>query len=194
MANKIAPQTSSVTPRQAVSFADRARPGTPVLARAVGSYLPGLTRAAFAKYGFSAAVLLTDWATIVGSDLATYTEPERLKWPRQPAIYEETDSEQHGRPGATLVLRVQAGRALDVQYRGRQLIERINAYFGYRAVAEMRLVQAPMTPAPPRRTVRHAIGTARLQPLPVELATVADAGLRAALEQMGHAIVMRKAG
>ena len=32
--------------------------------------------------GFAAAALITDWALIVGKDVAGYTAPERLKWPR----------------------------------------------------------------------------------------------------------------
>lgn len=189
MPNRFAPQPHAATPRHALQFAERPR-ALPT-ARAVGSYVPGLTRAAFSKYGFSAASLLTDWSSIVGADLAKYTEPERLKWPRQPGTYDETGADEHGRPGATLVLRVEAGRALDVQYRARQLIERINAYFGYRAVADLRLVQTPMpvrAAEPPGRTRSPIAG----KPPPVELGAIADAGLRAALERMAHAIVMRK--
>jgi hypothetical protein len=193
MSNKFTPQPSSVTPRQGVSFADKPRRGGPGSARSVGSFVPGLTRAAFAKYGFSAASLLTDWAAIVGADVAKYTEPERLKWPRQPGIYDETGAEERGRPGATLILRVDPGRALDVQYRGRQLIERINAYFGYRAVAELRLVQAPL--AARQILVPDATRpSAPREPAHVELGAIADVRLRAALEHMAHAIVMRKAG
>ena len=43
-----------------------------VPARTVGSYVPKLTRKAFEKYGFSAATLLTDWALIVGEDIAGF--------------------------------------------------------------------------------------------------------------------------
>ena len=112
--------------------------------RAVGAYVPKLTRKAFEKYGFSTATLLTDWAIIVGADIAGYTAPERLKWPRGVEGATMSARREAGRPGATLMLRVEPARALDVQYKARQLIERINAYFGYRAVAEMRLVQAPL--------------------------------------------------
>lgn len=114
-------------------------------AKTVGSFVPRLTQKAFEKYGFSAATLLTDWATIVGADIAGFTAPERLKWPVKPGARDEVAEGAEGRPGATLVLRVEPARALDVEYRGRQIVERINAYFGYRAVAQLRLVQGPLT-------------------------------------------------
>ena len=47
------------------------------------------------------------------------------------------------------MLRVDGSQALAVQYGARQLIERINAYFGYAAVAELRIVQAPVGEALP---------------------------------------------
>jgi hypothetical protein len=125
-----------------------------VYAKAVGSFVPKLTQKAFEKYGFSAATLLTDWAQIAGADVAGYTVPERLKWPRGAGAYAEVEEGSEGRPGATLVLRVDPARALDVEYKGRQIIERINAYFGYRAVAALRLIQAPVEAATPRETLR----------------------------------------
>ena len=101
---------------------------------AVGAFLPSLTRKAFEKYGFSTAALLTDWSAIVGADLAVYTLPERLRWPKGVEAYGEVDDAARGRPGATLVLRVDGARVLDVQYQRAQIIDRINAYFGYRAI------------------------------------------------------------
>ena len=127
-----------------------------VYAKAVGSFVPKLTQKAFEKYGFSAATLLTDWAQIAGADVAGYTVPERLKWPRGAGAYAEVEEGSEGRPGATLVLRVDPARALDVEYKGRQIIERINAYFGYRAVAALRLIQAPVEAATPREAARPA--------------------------------------
>jgi hypothetical protein len=111
-----------------------------VPAKAVGSFVPALTRKSFEKFGFSTATLITDWAGIAGAELARYSAPERLKWPRGRG---EEDCDE-GRPGAILVLRVDPARALDVEYRARQIIERINAYFGYRAVEAIRIVQAPL--------------------------------------------------
>lgn len=124
----------------------RARPTT-VYAKAVGSFVPKLTQKAFEKYGFSTATLLTDWVQIAGADIAGSTVPERLKWPRGAGVSAEAADGEVGRAGAVLVLRVDPARALDIEYRGRQLIERINAYFGYRAVAQLKLIQAPVVPS-----------------------------------------------
>lgn len=160
-------------------------------AKAVGALVPGLTRKAFEKFGFSTATLLTEWATIVGADLARYTAPDRLKWPRGGQDAGDETAGGPSRQGATLILRVDLGRSIDVQYKARQITERINAHFGYRAVAEIRILQAPVEGAlPPAakgaaaqagRTARRPFDRSETAPL---LAAVSDEGLRAALERM----------
>jgi len=180
------PPRGVLPPRAAIAFAPR-RPGGLYGVKAVGSFLPHLTRKAFEKYGFSAATLITDWATIAGRELAAFTAPERLKWPRGVDRCEHETGPapaDKGRPGATLVLRVDPARALDVQYGARQIVERINAYFGYAAVAELRILQAPV--APPRREGPAPRPTPT--PLTHEVAGVADAALRQALGRLGAGI------
>lgn len=174
------PPTPTPRPRAAIGFPKR-RASPLYGVKAVGSFLPGLTRKAFERYGFSTATLITDWMTIAGRELAAYTAPERLKWPGGPARPDaETGEPGKGRWGATLVLRVDGGRSLDVQHQARQLIERINAYFGYAAVAELRIVQAPVG-------AEHCSGTPapRPRPLTTEVAHIADPGLRDALARLG---------
>lgn len=161
-----------------------------VAARAVGAFVPKLTRKAFEKYGFSAAALLTDWPAIVGEETASYAAPERLRWPRNVSIRDDVEAGAEGRPGATLVLRVDPARALDVQYKAEQIIERINGYFGYRAVAELRLLQAPFAPHAARSTAEQAPVAPRPCPAP-ELAQIPDEGLRAALGRLKSGLMSR---
>jgi hypothetical protein len=118
-----------------------------VPATAVGSFVPTVTKKAFEKFGFSAATLITDWARIAGAELAGYTVPDKIKWPRGGEAA-GMDDEESERRGATLILRVDPARALDVEYRTRQIMDRINSYFGYRAVETIRLVQAPLDVKP----------------------------------------------
>jgi len=157
----------------------------PLPARAVSSYLPQLTRKAFEKYGFASTALLTDWPSIVGEDIASYTAPERLKWPRGVDAFGDIEPGNEHRPGATLVIRVDGPRAIELQHRAHQIIERINASFGYRAVSELRFVQAPIEskgalnrrPSPPPQPDRAAEESD-------ELSTIKDEALRGALARL----------
>lgn len=133
-----------------------------VRAKSVGEFVPALMKPAFEKYGFPAAAILTDWAAIAGTELAAFTAPERLKWPRKASS--DTDS---GGQGATLILRVDGPRALEVEHLRPRLIERINASFGYRAVADIRVLQAPLIR-------RDAPKTRPMPPQPVSMAVFAD--------------------
>ena len=163
------------------------RPRGFVSARAVGTYVPKLTHKAFEKYGFAAAALITDWAMIVGKDIAGYTAPERLKWPRGVGIGDDIEHGAEGRPGATLIVRVDPARALDVQYKGQQMIERINGHFGYRAVAELRILQAPLPE-------RAGVAAPRTPPPPCaapELAGITDERLRTALANLQSGLMAR---
>lgn len=107
--------------------------------------MPRLAQKAFEGYGFSTVALLTDWAAIVGHEVAGYTVPEQLKWPRQrPAESDPEPVRASEQPAATLTLRVEPARALDVQYGAAAIIDRINSYFGYRAIGELRVMQVPL--------------------------------------------------
>lgn len=116
-------------------------------ARAIATLVPRITQKSFEKHGFAAASLIMDWPQIVGRALARDTRPLKLKWPRGVDTYAETDEASAGRPGATLVIQVDPAVALDIQYQSEQIIDRINAYFGYRAVASLRLLQEPIEQA-----------------------------------------------
>ncbi len=160
-------------------------------ARAIGSFVPKITGKAFGKYGFAAVALITDWSTIVGRELAAFTEPEQLKWPRQPADATAEEASARGRQGATLVLRVDGPIAIEVQHKTPQIIQRINAYFGYCAVDRLRIIQAPIT--------RNWDAMQQLSPAQAaapsqrpETAGIEDERLRHALERLGAGIAERK--
>ena len=163
--------------------------------KAVGTFVPKLTQKAFEKYGFSSATLLTDWARIVGTELARDTVPERLKWPRGAA----DDTTSAG--GATLVLRVDPARALDISYKERQITERINTYFGYRAVADLRIIQAPVAARPdaaPRQILRVPVEPGQpatpISTNKVQSQALAQAQSEAQSEALAQALARLEAG
>ena len=149
--------------------------------RTVGSFVPQLTKKAMETYGFPAAAILTDWPAIAGPELASYTAPERLRWPQRAGSQNDEEQPWHGAQGATLVLRVEGPRALEMQHCTAQLIERVNAYFGFCAVTDIRLLQAPVT-----KSASKPGGERKQAPrLPVAATEIADDRLRDVLERLG---------
>ena len=135
--------------------------------------------------GFATTALLSEWPAIVGAELAEFAVPDRLVWPRQHEHGEEVTPKRAWRAeGAILVLRVEGPRAIEVQHRSGAILERVNTYFGYRAVAEMRILQAPVT----RKARRSASPPAQDTPerLPAS-ASIGDECLRRALLRLGIA-------
>lgn len=146
-------------------------------ARAVGSFVPKLAGKAFEKYGFHSAEIMTAWPRVAGTELAAFTAPERIKWPRG------RDARDPGEPGsaaegATLVLRVDPARALDVEYRRAEIIDRINRYFGYRAIAQLKIVQTPLAG---RTAIAPERPAAKPLPEPPFMAETEDPALKSAL-------------
>ena len=110
-------------------------------ARSLAQLVPKLARAVMGKRGFAEAGLLSDWQAVVGADIAAKALPERLDFPRGE------------RRDGTLHLSVTGAWALALQHLEPQLVERINSYFGYPAVARLKLHQVAM---PPQRELRGA--------------------------------------
>lgn len=146
--------------------------------RALAGEIPRIAAPALGKRGFAAAQLVAEWASIVGADWAEKIAPDRLSFPAG----ERSDG--------TLRVRVGPGFAPEVQHRSPLILERINGFFGYRAVARLALVQGPPIrrpkPAPPRlRPLRPDERAA----LDHRLAGIEDPGLRDALRRLGEAVI-----
>ena len=138
-----------------------------------------LTRAAFARYGFAHGELTARWGEIVGEELARFSEPRQIKWPRGAG-------ERAGHASGTLVIRVCPGRGLELQHEAPIIMERINRFLGHAAIGSIKIVQAaswaPGEIRPPSSTVPQK--TLYRQ----ELAAIEDSPLKAALERLGSGI------
>jgi hypothetical protein len=139
-------------------------------------------REAMQKRGFAEARLLTHWSEIAGADIAGLCQPVKI-------------SHGKGAMGATLVLQVTGAAGPLVQMRLPALRERLNAVYGYNAIARITLTQIALTGmaeaqadfAPPkpqissqaaRKAAAYAQGTQ-------------DDGLRVALERLARNVLSR---
>lgn len=143
-----------------------------------------LTKPVLGRQGFAEAAAVAEWRAIVGPMLGERTAPERIAFPG-PA-----------RSGGTLYVRVaDGGLALELQHLAPLVIERLNTYFGYRAVE--RLVPVRGAVVSPRRRERPApapLAEADERRLAETLAGVEDEGLRASLERLGRSLLAERPG
>jgi hypothetical protein len=147
-------------------------------ARPLATLAQGVLQETFAKQGFASTELVTRWQEIAGPDIAAHAEPIKIRWPR--AIEGEQPEP------ATLVLRVEGPTAIEIQHLSGVIIERVNRFFGWKAIGQIALRQAPLT----RREIRKARQadpetTARLAET---LTEVSDDDLRLALARLGAAV------
>jgi hypothetical protein len=140
-----------------------------------------LTRAAFARYGFAYADLLTQWPAIVGDSLAQWSEPERIRWPR--------GGGEERKQGGTLVIRATPGRGLDLQHETPRIIDRINSFYGYPAISAVKIMQAPLGRKKPSRRPPPELRPEEAKALEDQLAAVADPALKAALRRLGTGVL-----
>lgn len=142
--------------------------------------VPRLARAAIGKQGFGEAGLLADWPAIAGEEIAQHALPERLEFPRSE------------RMEGTLHLRVEGCWALALQHLEPQLVERVNASLGYRAVARLKLHQGALPkrpmPRPPAPAAANVDPEARAA-LAAQVAAIEDGPLRQAIERLGLALL-----
>jgi hypothetical protein len=133
----------------------------------------------FARQGFASTEIVTRWPDIVGEEISAHCEPIKMQWPRR--------TEGETPDPATLVLRVEGPVAIEIQHLTGVILERVNRFFGWRAVGRLALRQAPLVRRPPRepRPAPDPETTARLA---AGMTDIADEGLRQALARLGAAI------
>ena len=153
-------------------------------ARDLSSLTRGLLEKAIARRTGLTLTIVESWREIAGPELSRTTRPERIKWGRRPHPGEEA-------PPGTLVVAAGSAAALRLQHEADQLIERINAMFGYRAIGRITIVQKPVdppvepppAPQPDARTRQRIADTTR----PIE-----HEALRESLRRLGEAMATRR--
>lgn len=149
-----------------------ARTGGP---RAVADMLPDIGGAAFRRFGFVQSSIVSRWREIVGARYADVSAPESLRFPAG----KKSDG--------VLTLTIDGAHAPMFQHVTPAIIERVNRFFGYAAVARIQLKRGALTPPEPRRPAPSG-----LRPVPRELGDslreIADPELRACLAALAGAV------
>lgn len=151
---------------------------------AAGALVRRRVQAAGESRGFALSRLLTHWTEVVGEEIAAAARPVRIGYGRDGF-------------GATLTLLVAGSAAPLVQMQLPRIRERVNACYGYNAIARIQLTQT----AASGFAESQAPFAGRPEPVPDPAATraaqalsreIGDETLRTALEALGEKVLSRR--
>lgn len=140
-------------------------------ARIVAALLPPDLKRAFKARGFAEQAVVTEWAAIVGPELAARCVPEGL-----------------GRDGA-LRVRAEGSAAPELQHMAPVVLERVATFFGYRAATRLVILHgARPRPRPRPRPEPRPLSAEEAALIARRAAGVEDAELADALERLGRRV------
>ena len=146
-------------------------------ARSIAELMPDVGRTAFRRFGFVQSSVVTRWPEIVGPTHAKVCAPESIRFP--PGEKSE----------GILQLVVTPAHAPLIQHVIPEIIERVNRFFGYNAVARVKLRQGEVK-APPAE--KRPAAPPSLKPIPMELGEslrdIGDPELRTVLESLARGL------
>lgn len=159
----------------------RPRRITPPVAKQVAA----TARAIFKARGFQQDHILRHWMEIVGPSLAVMSIPEKLAFPRK-----RKDESNRRAEGGLLTVRVDGPAGLEFAHQEPQILERINGYYGYRAVTRLKLLQAPLPlPKVSKKRQITPLSVAEEEALLKRTANIASPTLKASLEKLGRNVL-----
>ena len=146
-------------------------------AKPIADLMPQIGRAAFRRFGFVQSSVVTRWPEIVGERHAQVCMPESIRFP----LGEKSDG--------ILQLVVLPAHAPLIQHVIPEIMERVNRFFGYKAVARVKMRQGAVKPL---HAVEPPKAPPSLKPIPMELGDslrdIGDPELRTVLESLARSL------
>ena len=94
--------------------------------RPFGNTLPRGLKGILKKNGYNYSEIISKWSILVGKDIANCAYPKSIKMKK-------------GDSNGTLILTVNRGDEINVEYSKKEIIQKINSHFGYKLIDEIKL-------------------------------------------------------
>ena len=94
--------------------------------RPFGNTLPRGLKGILKKNGYNYYEIISKWSILVGKDISSCAYPKSIKM-------------KMGDSNGNLILGIKRGDEIQVEYSKRKIIDKINSYFGYKLIGEIKL-------------------------------------------------------
>ena len=141
-----------------------------------------LARPLLGQHGFTQVELITHWSDIMGSELARGVKPVKLTFPAK------------DRMNGTLHVRTAGGAfAMLLEHQKGRIMERVNPYFGYPAVSNLKIEQGGVhLPHETEAEPEWPLSEEELKPLLDKVNTISDEQLRQKTLEIGIKLLQHR--
>ena len=94
--------------------------------RPFGNTLPRSVKGILKKNGYNYSEIISKWSRLVGKDISKCSYPKSIKMKK-------------GNSNGTLVLGIKRGDEIQIEYSKKEIMDKINSYFGYKLIDEIKL-------------------------------------------------------
>ena len=94
--------------------------------RPFGNTLPRGLKGILKKNGYNYSEIISKWSMLVGKDISSCAYPKSIKMKKRNS-------------NGTLVLGIKRGDEIQVEYAKKEIIDKINSYFGYKLIDEIKI-------------------------------------------------------
>tara|TARA_B100000686_G_C16759872_1_gene957947 strand:+ start:756 stop:1241 length:486 start_codon:yes stop_codon:yes gene_type:complete len=94
--------------------------------RSFGNTLPRGIKGILKKNGYNYSEIISKWNNLVGKDISSCSYPKSIKMSKE-------------NKNGILVIAVNRGDEITVEYSKKEIIDKINSYFGYKLIREIKL-------------------------------------------------------
>ena len=95
--------------------------------RSFANTLPRGVKSILKKNGYNYNEIISKWNMLVGKEISNFSYPKSIKMKK-------------GDANGTLIVAVNRGNEITVEYSKEEIINKINSYFGYQLINEIKLV------------------------------------------------------
>lgn len=140
-----------------------------------------ITKPILGKHGFIEIDILSSWDEIVGQDLAKGILPERISF------------SANSRVNGTLYVKASGGAfAMLFEHQKSRVLERINTYFGYPALSQIKIKQGALKLKSTPTTPSQHLTPDQEQDLQNKLRSISDPDLHDRLYSIGKLSLLKK--
>ncbi|MCK5518411.1 MAG: DUF721 domain-containing protein [Alphaproteobacteria bacterium] len=154
--------------------------------RPISDLVPSLAKGILGRKGLLFGKLVTEWPNIIGPEIASRTAPLDLRFAGK---YGKKNNQ------AVLHISVQGAFALEISYQKALLLERLNMFFGYPAIKDIKIIQQASVMNNKRRNsaILRPLTTKEEHTLDGMVSEIQENDLQTALKNLGKAILSRQA-